>query len=374
MKLPSIKNLISPAQPTFVYNIKKSWEEVVQKGPIWKSNKFPTLPKEKKYSFLGHRLISPIAISAGPASRKVWTDFYLKMGYGLVFEKTRRSVPRISNKVPNVAIIQVQKPVTRANLNKPLIATNNPEDFSSNLSITNSFGNPSPAIAVWTAELRKQKESVSEGQLLGCSVTATIVNPKCSKEEIVSDLMISATAAVISGAQIIEFNLACPNVTENKEEGEMFQDEELASSTLAEFKRRFPNIPCGFKFGLYKSKKQMKKVFTACGNNLDYVSGINAIAMTVLDKNGREILPGRKTSGVCGKLIQEIALEAISWAAEIRKDANLKYEILGGGGIVTVEDVDKFLKIGADMVQVATIAMTNPLFAYEYRLHKLGKL
>lgn len=372
MRLPDPKNFIHPKQPLFIYDIKKSWEKVVQEGPIWLSNKFPPKPKEPKYKFLGHKLISPIAISAGPASRKVWTDFYLKMGYGLVFEKTRRSTPRLSNKAPNVAIIQVDKQVTKENLNQPLTATNNPADFAANLSITNSFGNPSPLMETWAAELTKQKKAVSDGQILGCSVTATIINPKASMDTTVADLLIAATAAVIAGAQVIEFNLACPNVTENKEEGEMFQDDKLVTFTLAEFKRRFPIIPCGFKFGLYKSKSQMKKVFTACEENLDYVSGINAIAMIVLDKNGNEILPGRKTSGVCGKLIQEIALESIKWAAEIRKAEGLKYEILGGGGIVEVKDVDRYLKAGADMVQVAAIALADPLFAYKYRLHKLA--
>lgn len=370
MKLADPKALTHPKQPTFVYDITKPWEEVVKDSPIWLSKKYPPLPKEKKYSFLGHKLISPIAISAGPASRKPWTDFYLKMGYGLVFEKTRRSTPRVANKVPNVAIIMADKEVGRENIDKPLTATLNQGEFRKYQSITNSFGNPSPALEIWAEELRRQKESVADGQILGCSVTATIVNPKTTMEEVVSDLLIAATAAVVSGAQVLEFNLACPNVLENSQEGEMFQDAKLVSYLLKEFKRRFPKVPVGFKFGLYKSKAQMKKVFAAAGDNLDYVSGINAIAMKVLGKNGKAILPGRRVSGVCGKLIADIALESIKWADQVRKEKGLKYEILGGGGIVSVEDVDKFLKAGADMVQIATIAMVDPLFAYKYRLNK----
>ncbi len=387
MKPSDPKNLIHPKQPKFVYDIKKSWEKVVQEGPVWLSNKFPSLPREKKYSFLGHKLISPIAISAGPASRKIWTDFYLKMGYGMVLEKTRRSTPRPSNKVPNVAIIQAEEQVSRQSLNKPLTATNDQNEFDKYQSITNSFGNPSPSLEVWAQELRKQRESVKDGQILGCSVTATtpgdnqgcsVIFGKSPSEALIvetaEDLLIAATAAVTSGAQFIEFNLACPNVTENPEEGEMFQSADLVKYLFSEFKRRFPNTKAGFKFGLYKNKNQMKKVFKAPGKNLDYVSGINAIAMTVLGKDGKEILPGRKTSGVCGKLIQDIALESIKWANQIRKEEGLKYEILGGGGIVEVSDVDKFLKAGADMVQIATIAMVDPLFVYKYRFYNSSKL
>ena len=368
-----------PKQPTFVYDIKRSWEKVVQEGPIWLSKKYPPLPKEKKYSFLGQKLISPIAISAGPASGKKWTDFYLKMGFGFVLEKTRRTIERKAHEIPNVAIIQEKGQVTRSNINKTLTATKSASDFKKYMSITNSFGNPSPRLDVWARELVKQRKGVSAGQLLGCSLTATFFGGETTTD-VVADLLKAGTEAARAGVQVVEFNLACPNVTDNKEEGEMFQDAKLVALTLKEFKKKFPKVKAGFKFGLYKNKGQMKKVLRAADKNLDYVSGINAIAMTVLGKNGKEILPGRKTSGVCGKLIADIALEEIRWADQIRREEKLKYEILGGGGIVEVEDVDRYLKAGADMVQIATIAMVDPLFAYKYylhnkyRLHKLGQL
>ncbi|MEK7616456.1 MAG: hypothetical protein AAB414_00170 [Patescibacteria group bacterium] len=360
-------------QPLFVYDITKKWEEVVKKGPIWLSNKFPPLPKDKKYSFLGYKLISPVAISAGPASRKIWTDFYLRMGYGFVLEKTRRTIERKAHKEPNVAIIEKKGQVKRSNINKTLVATNNQSGWEKYKSITNSFGNPSPSIEIWSAELKKQIKSTKNGQILGCSVTATFFGGETTSD-IVADLLKAATAAAKAGIKVIEFNLACPNVTDNKEEGEMFQDAALVSYTLKAFKKKFPKVKAGIKFGLYKNKAQMKKVFKDAGKNLDYVSGINAIAMTVLRQDGKEILPGRTKSGVCGKLIQDIALESIEWANQIRKEEKLKYEILGGGGIVEVSDVDKFLKAGADMVQVATIVMVDPLFAYKYRLFKDGLL
>ncbi len=372
--LPKIEELKDPTQPSFVYDIHKSWEEVVQTGPIWKSGKFPPLPTEKKFSFLGFDLVSPIAISAGPASRKPWTDFYLKMGYGLVMEKTRRSTPRKSNVAPNVCVIKSDKQLTRENLGEALTGTMDEAEFEKYKSITNSFGNPSPAIEVWANELKEQVKGVSDGQVLGCSVTATFPEsgPVSSDPiaETALDLLVAASAAVIAGAKVIEFNLACPNVLENSEEGEMFMSPELVKYLFTEFKRRFPETKCGFKFGLYKNKEQMRQVFKAAGENCDYVSGVNALAIPVLGEDGAEILPGRNKSGVCGRVMKDIALEEIKWADEIRKEAGLKYEILGGGGIVEISDVDEFLAAGADMVQVATIAMTNPLFAYEYRLSK----
>lgn len=367
-----------PQQPEFIYDITIPWEEVIAKKPIWKSGKFPPLPKQKKYSFLGKKLVSPIVIAAGPASGKLWTDFYFKMGYGAVIQKTRRTTPRLANKNPNIAIVKSSTPLTRKSIAKGVPASLDEKDWPEYHSITNSFGNASNPMIDWALELRNQTKAVGEGQMLGCSVTATFLEEPYSKKilknsspetlivETALDLLMGATAAITNGADFIEFNLACPNVTENSVEGEMFQDPKLVSYTLAEFKRRFPNIPVGFKFGLYKNKEQMKKVFAACGDNLDYVSGVNAIATKVHDGNGNDILPGRSVSGVCGAVMKDLALEEIEWAAQIRKENGLKYEILGGGGVIEPKDVDQFLSAGADAVQIATIALVNPLFAYEY--------
>ncbi|MBI2022600.1 hypothetical protein HYS97_02005, partial [Candidatus Daviesbacteria bacterium] len=151
--LPKPEELKDPKQPTFIYDITKPWEEVIESPPIWLSGKFPKLPKEKKYKFLGKELISPIAISAGNASRRLWTSFYLKMGYGMVYEKTRRSTPRKSNQAPNISIVKSKNRLTRENLSNPLTGTLEIGEFEEYKSITNSFGNPSPAIEVWSKEL-----------------------------------------------------------------------------------------------------------------------------------------------------------------------------------------------------------------------------
>lgn len=384
--LPPASDYIDSDQPPLIYEIEKSWEEVISKPPVWLSNKFPPLPSQAKYEFLGHKLISPIAIAAGPASGKIWTDFYFKMGYGMVIQKTRRTVPRKSNKEPNIAIVHQDKPVEEEGLGETLSASANPKEWDKYKSITNSFGNPSSDISVWSKELPLQREIMKPGQILGCSVTATtpgegdgciaLLGDDTTDAQIIetaSDLLVGATAAVLGGADVVELNLACPNVTENPQEGEMFQNVKLVKYVLSEFKRRFPKVPVGIKFGVYISKDQMKKVFYEAGGNLDYVSGINALKMTVLASDGSEILPGRKTSGVCGIADQKIALQHIKWASEIREEAGLKYQILGGGGIIEASDVDRYLNEGADIVQIAAIALADPLLAYEYyRLHTPG--
>ena len=51
----------------------------------------------------------------------------------------------------------------------------------------------------------------------------------------------------------------------------------------------------------------------------------------------------------------------------LRKMLNLKYEIIGVGGVMDAEDFREYRKAGADIVQSATAAMWNPLLAQEIK-------
>jgi dihydroorotate dehydrogenase len=382
-ELVPASNFRHPDQPPLVYDIHKSWEQNVLDGPIWwgtypyKSN----YPTEKPYKLLGHQIISPITIAAGPASGKYWTDFYFEWEYGMVMEKTRRSVPRESNPTPNVVIVTEEEEITRDTLNRTLRGTMDEREFTRFKSGTNSFGNPSPSMRSWANRLYEQKKSARGGQLLGCSVTATVLENKsgCSVilgenpptaviVETASDMLIAGTAAAIAGAQVIEFNLACPNVTENTEEGEMFQSPQLVSYLFSEWNRRFPNLPAGFKAGLYKDKDQMRRVLATGGDNIGYISLINAIAMEVLDEDGKQIVGAGTRAGTFGPIIRRLAKEEIEWAADIRVREGLHYEIIGGGGITSIRNVDEYLNLGADAVFIAGLAFEHPELAYEYRL------
>lgn len=380
--LPSAQSPRHPDQPTLVYDIHNAWEQNVEDGPIWLGG-YPPFPTEIPYRFLGHDLISPITIAAGPASGKKWTDFYLAMGYGLVMEKTRRSVSRRSNPTPNVVMVTEEEEITRESLSRTLRGSMDEREFARFKSGTNSFGNPSPDMFTWANRLKLQREAVRGGQLLGCSVTATALDAgsACSIilgdspetaviVETAADMLIPATAAVVAGAQVPEFNLACPNVTDHPEEGEMFQSPQLVSYLFAEWHRRFPGILAGFKAGLYKDRDQMRRVLAAGGDNIGFISLINAVAMEVLDRDGNQIVGAGRKAGTFGPIIRRLALEEIEWAADIKIKEGLPYEIIGGGGITSVEDVDTYMNAGANVVFSGSYIFHRPELAYDYRLYK----
>lgn len=378
-----METLRHPDQATLIYDIFVSWEQNIADGPKWLGGYPPVPTLEKRYPFLGHDLVSPITIAAGPASGEKWTDFYFRMGYGMVMEKTRRTVSRRSNPLPNVVIVTEEEEIIREALGKSLQGSMDDKEYIRFKSGTNSFGNPCDAMYDWAARLRLQKEAVNPGQLLGCSVTATLLDsgPACASVlggvsdtavivETASDMLIAGTAAVVAGADLVEFNLACPNVTDHPEEGEMFQSPELVRYLFSEWHRRFPKIPAGMKGGLYADKDQMRRVFAEGGDSMGFVSLINAVSMEVLGKDGNQIVGAGRRAGTFGSIIRPLALEEIEWAAQIRVKEGLPYGIIGGGGITSVEDVDTYLSAGADVVFIAGYAFHRPEFAYDYRLYK----
>lgn len=173
VELISSEKLRHPDQPTLIYDISKPWEDVVAKPPIW-LGEFPPIPTEKKFTLFGEPTISPMIIAAGPASGRHWTGFFLRMGYGAVIEKTRRTRKRRPNPLHNIAIVLPGEPLFAENLDQPRLGSLNPDDWNRSHSMTNSFGNPSSPMPIWTDEFRRQLTDVSDGQILAVSVTATV--------------------------------------------------------------------------------------------------------------------------------------------------------------------------------------------------------
>ena len=52
---------------------------------------------------------------------------------------------------------------------------------------------------------------------------------------------------------------------------------------------------------------------------------------------------------------------------EFREELDLKYTIIGVGGVTTAEDFQEYLSEGADAVMSATGAMWNPYLAQEIK-------
>lgn len=343
------------------YDVNISWEDNYKKGPRF-AGPYPPLPKNAKWKFLGHKLISPLGVAAGPLPNSKWMIPYLRLGYGSIVQKTVRSTAHKSLAIPNVVFV---KKGTRLKLdNKPIIVEakiNNPVE---KLSITNSFGNPCFDKEEWMAEGKKTRKATARGQLFGISVYGTS-HEGTTLEQLADDYAKTAKMAKQAGAQFIEANLACPNVS-GAENPFLYKDAKAVGLIARKIKKQIGKIPLILKVGYFDSYKNLTEVLKAAKGNFEAISAINTIQKEVINSKGKHALPGRDVSGVCGAIIKEFGINTVKKLKKAQKDLKMKFEIIGVGGVMTPKDVDDYLKAGANHVHSATAIMFNPYLAYDY--------
>lgn len=96
------------------------------------------------------------------------------------------------------------------------------------------------------------------------------------------------------------------------------------------------------------------------------ISAINTISKRVVNARGKQALPGRDVSGVCGAAIRPFGIATVKNLVKARKKLGLDFEIIGTGGVMQAKDVLAYLDAGANHVHTATAAMFNPYLAYEF--------
>lgn len=343
-----------------VYDIHKSWEYNYDHGPNF-NGPYPPFPKEKNWTFLGHKIISPLGVAAGPLPNAKWMIPYLKLGYGSIVQKTVRSSAHKSHPAPNVVFVaRGQKLKLDA---KPLVVQTKINAKVESLSITNSFGNPSLPPKVWQKEAQKALKIRGEGQLFGMSVYGTS-GEDTTLEKLAADYAKVAKIARDAGAQFVEANLACPNVS-GSENPFLYKDAKSVLVIARAIKAKVGKTPLILKIGYFQDFKNLLDVLLKSKGYFEAVSAINTIQKKVVDEKGRQALTGREFSGVCGRLIKKYGVKMVKDLVKAKKELNLQFEIIGVGGVMTPKDANDYLRAGANHVHSATAVMFNPYLAYE---------
>lgn len=352
------------SRPT--YDILKSWEDNYKDGPQF-SGKIPPLPKERKWKFLGFDLISPLGIAAGPLPNYKWISLYTKLGYGSLTHKTVRSKKHASHPAPNILFIEAKGKLDHKS-QKPVVGYKKLDRPISRLSITNSFGNPCFAPSLWMKEVRKEKAAMPPGQLLTVSVYGTN-EPGMTLEDLARDYAKAAVMAKKAGAPVIEINLSCPNVL-GDEDPNIYASPTSTSVITKTVKKAIGKTPLILKVGYYDSYQKMLSVLKEINGSFEAVSAINTISKRVVNKDGKQALPGRDVSGICGAAIKEFGLKMVRDFVRARRELGMDFEIIGTGGVMKASDVKDYLGAGANHVHSATGAMWNPYLAHEF--HQLS--
>lgn len=347
------------------YDLSKSWDYNYDHGPFF-TGTYPPLPRTRKWTFLGHRIISPLGVAAGPLPNSKWLITYAKLGFGSLVQKTVRSRAHKSHPFPNIVAVDVKGKLD-LDVKKPLTGHLNFNQDVENLSITNSFGNPCRDPKLWTVETKKTSQAVGNGQLFGVSVYGTQTEG-ITLTELARDYAKCAKMAKTAGAQFIEANLACPNVI-GAENPNIYQDAEAVHQITKAIKSAIGQTPLVLKIGYFNKFESLLAVLKKAKGNFEAVSAINTIPKKIIDVHGKPILPGRDTSGVCGYAIKIYGIKMVKNLVLARKKLRQKFDIIGVGGAMTPQDILDYLAAGAGHVHSATAVIWNPYLAHELNLH-----
>lgn len=356
-----------PNQPATFFDPAKTFDDNFDHGPFLDKTPVYQNSGEPQYSFLGHKLYSPFGIAAGslPTSKHVRGAF--ERGFDVVCYKTQRSVPFQVNPFPNVVYVDIDGYLTPDKAAKPLTGHPSSDKPLEEISITNSFGNPSRGPDFWVEDMKQAVAAQGKGQLLIASVVGTIQDG-FSQDDYYEDFAAAAALAVKAGAPVVEINLSCPNVAS---EGIVCYTYEAVISIAQKTKARVGDTPVIAKIGYFAPDQQelLEKIVLDTRDYIDAFSAINTIQAAVVNEQGEQMLPGegRLRAGICGRGIKWAGIDMVKRLDALRKKHGLDYEIIGVGGVMEPADFQEYRAAGADVVQSVTAAMWNDQLAAQIK-------
>lgn len=358
-----------PKQPATIFDPAKTFDDNCDNGPFPPQTEAQPYQNsgEPQYTFLGHKLYSPFGIAAGSLPTSKHIRYAFERGFDVNVYKTQRSVPFKVNDFPNVVYVDVEGDLTMDKAATPLVGHTSSDKPVEELTITNSFGNPSRGPEFWVEDMRKAVSYAGKGQLLIASVVGTI-QPGFSPQDYYDDFARTAELAASTGVKAIEVNLSCPNVAN---EGVICYTYDAVIDICRKIKTKIGDTPLLAKLGYFTTGQQelLQRIVL---DTRDYLAGfavINTIQAAVVDEQGQQILPGegRLRAGICGRGIKWAGLDMVKRLDTLRKEKSLDYAIIGVGGVATPNDFADYRAAGADVVQSVTAAMWNSGLAAEIK-------
>ncbi len=168
-----------------------------------------------------------------------------------------------------------------------------------------------------------------------------------------------AKMAEDSGADMIECNFSCPQMTVEGTGHKVGQDSQIIEK-LTSITKSACSIPVMAKM-TPNVADMVPQALAAQAGGADAVSAINTVkAISAVDVETAQPLPnigGRSScSGFSGRAVKPIALRFVS---DMARDPDLKIPISGIGGIYTWIDAVEFLLLGSTTLQVTTGIMQH---------------
>jgi dihydroorotate dehydrogenase len=331
------------------YDISQSYDWNYAHAPEISPHEAPPVPGA--WTYCGLPVAAPLAMAAGPLLNSKWCLYYANLGFEVVTYKTVRSGPRSCYPLPNLVPVDAP-PLGGREANLPAAA-----EFGGSWAI--SFGMPSKSPDVWTADVAATRRALPPGKKLCVSVVGTM-QAGWSLERLADDYAECAAQAVVSGADCVEFNLSCPNVSTC--DGQLYQQPADAALVAVRVRSAVGDAPLVAKIGYFANPQAIPPFVEALAPHVTAIATTNCIAATIAG-NHFEGQP----RGIGGRAILDASVRQVEAIANYAAQQNLPLRVIGVGGIFTAADLRRYLDAGAESTQLATAAMREPDVALTIR-------
>lgn len=345
------------------YDFRRSYEWNYERAPSWTASfpgqtqtppAWPTNSTSSTWTFAGRGLTAPIGVAAGPLLNGRWLNYYAQLGFDYLTYKTVRNQARACYPQPNL------QPVAIENLQQPGASVEAKTEMSGNWAI--SFGMPSRAPTDWQADIAETKRHLRKGAILSVSVVAS-PDDDDGIHEVSHDYATCAARAVAAGADVVELNLSCPNVTSS--DGQLYLDASSASIVVQRTRDLVDDCPILIKVGYVPTEPVMASLVESVAPYIQGIVTVNCLSAFV-SQSGQALFQGA-ARGIGGPAIRDAALRQVEMATRAVRREGVALAVVGCGGISRAADVERYLSAGAAMVQLATAVMTTPDIGLQLR-------
>lgn len=300
-----------------------------------------------EWDFCGLKVPSPLGVPAGPLLNGNWCLYYAALGFDVLTYKTVRTSQRTCFPVPNLLPVNVD---VIKNSDGCVEATDHMEK---NWAV--SFGMPSALPNVWRKDVELTRERLPDHKVLCVSVVGSD-ETGWTLDDLAADYAKAAQWAVESGADCIEANFSCPNVSSC--DGQLYLDAKSARRVASAIRQSIGERPLILKIGHVQSDQDINDLLDAVGEIVSAFSMTNTIASRV--RQDAKLQFDGQPRGISGAAIRAESVRQVCRFSKAIRDRKLVTKLVGVGGVFHAEDVRQYLNAGAHACQVATALMVDP--------------
>lgn len=335
------------------YNWRESYDWNYDHAPQPLPVAEPVVPG--RWDYCGLPVDSPLGIAAGPLLNGKWILYYASLGFDVLTYKTVRSRERGCYPLPNL------QPVQSGGLKDGGRTLETASEMADGWAV--SFGMPSRSPSVWRSDIERTRGVLPRNKVLSVSVVAT-PEPDWTNEALANDFALCGRWAVESGADCIEANFSCPNVS--SADGQLFQKPEIAGLVAARLREAVGAKPLLIKVGHVTDRALGESLVQTLSPHVDALVMVNCIPAKVIDQGHQPVFDGQ-TRGIAGPAIYDAALDQVRLFRDIIREAGASLRLVGVGGISDAAQVRAHLEAGSHAVQLATAAMLDPMLGLRMR-------